>query len=275
MKIRRLAIVVVGTLCAAIGFATATLAKASPSHGRSWRLEQAVLPEISIDDDTVQIRNVRDFEHRSTEEFTPRYHDGIYALDQVERVWFVLSPFERDWRGPAHIFLSFGFADGRFLSISVEARREADEEYSILKGALRRFELMYVIAEERDLIGLRTVAWDDPVYLYPIRATPDQVRQLFLLLLEDARKLESEPRFYNTFTDNCTTNILAAVNQVASTPVPFGWEILLPGYSDRIVHQRGLIDTDLPLEEARQRFEINRVAKAAAGAPDFSTRIRL
>ncbi len=262
-------------ICALIGVGAATLAGASPSHDRSWRLEQAVLPSITIAGDSVHIRGIRDFEHRSADAFTTRYRDASYAADQIETVWFVLSPFGRDWRGPAHIFLSFGFADGRYLSISVEARREAGEVYSILKGALRRFELMYVIAEERDLIGLRTVAWDDPVYLYPIRATADQARQLFLLLLQQAHDLESQPRFYNTFTDNCTTNILDAVNQVTANPIPVGWETLLPGYSDRVAHERGLIDTDLTLEEARRRFEVNDRARAAMGAPDFSSRIRL
>ncbi len=259
---------------AGAGVYAATLGAELPSHSREWRTEQALLPGVTIDDGIVRVRNVRDFAYASPTEFTPAYHDSAYPIAGAERVWFVLSPFGRDWRGPAHIFLSFGFADGRYLSVSVEARREAGEEYSIMKGALRNFELMYVIAEERDVIGLRAVTWDDPVYLYPIRATPEQVSDLFRILMERARDLESQPRFYNTFTDNCTTNILEAVNQIASEAIPFGWEILLPGYSDRIAHERGLIDTDLPLAEARRRFEVNGRAREAIASEDFSARIR-
>lgn len=245
-----------------------------PSNDRDWMVPQARMPAIEFDGDSVRIRDIRDFVYHSADDFTPRYHDATYPLDELETVWFILSPFEREWRGPAHTFLSFGFRDGRYLGISVEARREVGEEYSILKGALGRFELMYVVAEERDLIGLRAVTWEDPVYVYPIRATPEQVRQVFVHLLERAEHLRRTPRYYNTFTDNCTTNILDAVNRVASEPISFGWEILFPGFSDRIAHERGLIDTELSLDGARRRFEVNDRARAAIGADDFSERIR-
>lgn len=245
-----------------------------PSHLRSWRPEQAVLPQVVFDDSLVHVRNVRDFTFRSAEDFTPGYRDRSYDLRRLERVWFVLAPFNRDWRGPAHTFLSFGFSDSQYVSISVEARREQHEAYSIWKGALRRFELMYVIGEERDLIGLRAVTWDDPVYLYPVRATPEQARELFLRMLRRAQALERQPEFYNTFFNNCTTNILAPVNEIATRPIPFGLEILLPGYTDKLAHERGLIDTDLPLEEARKRYQVNERAKAAIRDPEFSLRIR-
>ena len=245
-----------------------------PSHQRTWRPEQAVLPQVVFDGSLVHVRNVRDYTYRSAEDFTPGYRDRTYDLRRLERVWFVLAPFNRDWRGPAHSFLSFGFSDSQYVSISVEARREQHEAYSIWKGALRRFELIYVIGEERDLIGLRAVTWDDPVYLYPIRATPEQVRELFLRMLRRAQALEREPEFYNTFFNNCTTNILDPVNEIATRPIPFGVEILLPGYADRLAHERGLIDTELPLEEARARFQVNERAKAAIQDPEFSLRIR-
>jgi hypothetical protein len=245
-----------------------------PSHGRAWRAEQAVLPQIAFDGDLVRVRGVRDFTFRSATDFTPAYRDRTYDLRTLDKVWFVLSPFTRDWRGPAHSFLSFGFSDGQYVSVSVEARRETGEMYSILKGALRRFELIYVIGEERDVIGVRAVTQDDPVYLYPIRATPEQARTLFVAMLRRAQALERTPSFYNTFTNNCTTNILDPVNEIVPRRIPFGLAILLPGYSDRLAFERGLIDTDLPLEQARARFEINARARAAIHDPDFSARIR-
>ena len=246
----------------------------TPSHQRTWRPEQAVLPRIAFADSLVHVRNVRDFTFRSADDFTPGYHDRTYDLRKLERIWFVLSPFSRDWRGPAHSFVSFGFNDGQYVSISVEARRQVGEEYSIWKGALRQFEIMYVIGEERDLIGLRAVTWDDPVYLYPVRASPEQARQLFVRMLQRARALEQRPEFYNTFTNNCTTNILEPVNEIAKERIPFGPAILLPGYSDKLAHERGLIDTELSLEAARTAYQVNDRARAAIGDPEFSTRIR-
>lgn len=245
-----------------------------PSHDREWRPEQARLPRITFEDSHVQIRDVRDFTFRSPSDFTPAYRDRSYDLDQLRRVWFVLSPFSREWRGPAHSFLSFEFADSQFVSISVEARREVDEVYSIWKGALRRYELMYVIGEERDVIGVRAVTQDDPVYLYPGRATPAQVRALFVAMLRRAQRIERQPVFYNTFTNNCTTNILKPVNDLLEKDIPLGPGVILPGYSDQLALERGLIDTELPLAQARARFEINERARAASGDPDFSLRIR-
>ncbi len=245
-----------------------------PSHLRSWRPEQALLPHIVLDDRFVHIHNVRDFTFRSSDDFTPGYREQTYHLDRLERVWFVLAPFTRDWRGPAHSFLSFGFSDAQYLSISVEARREVGQPFSLWKGALRQFELMYVIGEESDLIGLRAAVWDTPVYLYPMRATPEQARGVFLHMLQRAQALEQQPAFYHTLTNNCTTNILDAVNAIAPKPIPLSLKLLLPGYSDALAHERGLIDTDLSLKAARTRFQVNERAKAALGLPDFSTRIR-
>jgi hypothetical protein len=245
-----------------------------PSHDRAWRPEQAVLPRVSFDGDRVHVRNVRDFTFRSATDFTPAYREHTYDLRKLERVWFVLSPFNREWRGPAHSFLSFQFADGQYVSVSVEARRQAHEAYSPLKGTLRQYELMYVIGEERDVIGVRAVTNDDPVYLYPARATPQQARALFVAMMKRAQRIEREPVFYNTFTNNCTTNILDPVNELLDKDIPISVGTVLPGYSDKLAFQRGLIDTDLTLEQARARFQVNDRAKAAIGDPDFSVRIR-
>jgi Domain of unknown function (DUF4105) len=246
-----------------------------PTHDRPWRPEQAVLPQVTLHDDgRVHVRNVRDFTFRSATDFTPAYREHTYDVAKLRRVWFVLSPFNRNWRGPAHSFLSFEFADSQYVSVSVEARREAGERYGIVKGALRRFELMYVIGEERDVIGVRAVTQDDPVYLYPVRATPEQARALFLSMMRRAREIEREPVFYNTFTNNCTTNILDPVNQLLEKDIPLSVGIVLPGYSDKLAFQRGLIDTDLPLEQAREKFQVNDRARAAIHLPDFSARIR-
>jgi hypothetical protein len=241
---------------------------------RTWRPEQAILPQVVLEDHGVHIRNVRDFTFHAAEDFTPAYRDQTYHLDRLERIWFVLAPFTRDWRGPAHTLLSFGFADGQYVGISVEARREAGEAYSIWKGMLRRFDLIYVIGTERDLIGLRAVTWNTPVYLYPIRATPEQVRAVFLGMLRRAQALAQQPEFYNTVTNNCTTNILDAVNAIAPEPIPYGLKILLPGYADQLAYERGLIDTELSLAAARERFQVNARAQAVIRDPAFSSRIR-
>jgi hypothetical protein len=245
-----------------------------PGQPRTWRPEQAVLPRIVFDDTHVHIRNVRDFTFHSDTAFTPAYRDRTYALADVNRVWYVVVPFTKEWHGPAHTFLSFGFQDGQYLGISVEARRGAGEKFSLVKGALRQFDLMYVLGTERDLIGLRAVTWNDPVYLFPIRTTHNHVRTMFVGMLRRTEALAAHPEYYHTIRNNCTTNILDAVNQIAVPPIPFGPRILLGGYSVAVAYGRGLIDTDLPLAAAKERFEVSARAKAAIDDPAFSTLIR-
>jgi hypothetical protein len=245
-----------------------------PSLSRAWVPEQARLPGVTVHEDRVDVQAVRDFRFSRGGAVQPGYQTRSYRLDRLERVWFVVIPFNRSWRGPAHTFATFGFSDGQYVSVSVEARREQGEKYSLWKGLLRQYELTYVIAEERDAIGLRAIAWGDPVYLYPIRATPQQVRGAFLQMMRRAEALEREPGFYNTLTDNCTTALLDAANTVAQKPIRYGPRILFSGYADGVAYDHGLIDTDLPLEAARARFRIDPKARAAEDAPDFSARIR-
>ncbi len=247
-----------------------------PSNARTWIPMHARVPVIAMRGDSVWIRNVRDFRWRPDSSEVAGWEDRAYDLGRLQRMYFVLSPFAKAWRGPAHTFVSFEFADGSTIAVSVEARREPGEVYGPWAGATRHFELLYVMGEERDLIGLRAIAWGDPVYLYPVRATPDQVRRLFVRLLQRAHGLEHHPEFYNTLTSNCTTNIVDAVNDVFPHRIHASYRILLPGYSDALANDLGLLDTRLPLAEARRRFQVNARARAAVDAPaqEFSRRIR-
>ncbi|GIS58777.1 MAG: hypothetical protein CM1200mP2_10020 [Planctomycetaceae bacterium] len=127
-----------------------------PSNCRDWSSDQVVLPESRFDGDLVEITGIRDCDYRSTTDFTVTHRDQVFDLAQLERLDFFVEPFA-GWRGPAHTFLSFGFEDGEKLAISVEVRREMGKEFSVLGGLTRQFELMYVVATERDLVGLRSV----------------------------------------------------------------------------------------------------------------------
>jgi hypothetical protein len=245
-----------------------------PSNNRDWSAGQERLPFAITRGDSLTIRDVRNFTYDSSgNTIAKRFETRSYDLRKLATVWFVLAPFEPDNRGPAHSFLSFGFADSQFVAISVEARREVGEDYSIVKGMLKRYEMMYVIGDERDLMRLRVARGDD-VYVYPIKTSPEKVRALFMRMLEYANSLHSDPEFYHTLANNCTTNILKHVNSIASRKIPYGREVLLPGYADELARELGLLDSSLPIEEARRRFRINDRAKRAWNDPDFSTAIR-
>ncbi len=233
-----------------------------------------MMPEARFAGSRVDVSGIRCFAWQSPWNFTPCWTQRSYDLDALRTVWFVLAPFGKQWRGPAHSFLSFGFADSSYLAISVEARKELGETYSVWKGLLKRFELLYVVADERDLITLRTCVHGNDVYVYPVCASPEKARALLVEMLQRASALRERPEFYNTLTSNCTTNLLRHVNRVATRKLRGGWRVLLPGYSDQLAFEQGLIDTNLPLGQARERFRVNgRVARCLDDA-HFSSCIR-
>lgn len=244
-----------------------------PSNGREWLPEQQLLPRAEIGTRRVTVSNVRNFRWGPGGVVQPAWERRTYDLEGVRSVWYVLTPFSRDRRGPAHAFVSFGFDDGSYVSISVEARREAGEAYSIGGGLLKRYEIMYVVGDEADLIPLRVSRGDD-VYVYPVRSSRAQARALFVGMLTRANELRARPEFYDTVRNNCTTNLLAHVNTLAARPIRYGRRILLPGYSDEVALEHGLIDTGLSLADARSRFLVNDRVLRHPGRDGFSEAIR-
>ena len=125
----------------------------SPSNDRDWQPEVAVLPYATINGDLVTVHNIRNFDYRTETDFTPAYYDRTFDLRRLDRVDLVAVY----WMGPAiaHIFLSFGFGD-EYLPISIEVRKTRAKEYSTVAGFFRQYELIYVVADERDVIRVRT-----------------------------------------------------------------------------------------------------------------------
>jgi hypothetical protein len=244
-----------------------------PSNERDWEANLAVLPYAEFEDDLVHVYNIRNTSYTTPDVYTPGYYDRTFNLSQLESVWFIVEPFS-DWGGAAHTFVSFGFEGDRYLSISVETRKEKGETYHFVKGLFRQYELIYVVADERDVIKLRSNYRRDDVYVYPIKTTRAKIRGLFVAMLSRANRLRERPEHYNTLTSNCTSNIVKHVNTLSQRRIPFSLKVLFPGYSDRYAYDLGLLDTDLSFEVARERFKINERAETYADSPDFSARIR-
>jgi hypothetical protein len=250
------------------------LASRRPSSERTWSADHAVLPIGHMDGSRIRIVGVRNFRYGVDGTVQPAYEERTYDLDRLESVWFVLVPFSTRWRAPAHSFVSFGFGDSQFVGISVEARREADERYGVLAGLFRRYELMYVVAEERDLLLRRVLQDSNDVYVYPVNASPERARELFVAMVRRANALADRPEFYNTLSNNCTSNLVEHVNAIAPGRIPAGWRTLLPGYADEVALELDLIQASASVEEARLRYRVNERAVRHADADAFSLRIR-
>ena len=243
-------------------------------NDRNWQPDVAVLPYATFEGDLVTVHNIRNFDYRSETDFTPAYYDKTFDLRKLESVNLIAVY----WMGPAiaHTFLSFGFDGGDHLAISIETRKEQGEEYSTIKGFFKQYELYYVVADERDVIRLRTNYRKDPpedVYLYRSHGPIENGRRLFLEYLREINLLKEEPEFYNTVTTNCTTTIWQNT-RINPDHLHFSWKILLSGYVPEYMYEVGRLDTSLPFPELKARSLINSRAQAADQDPDFSRRIR-
>jgi len=244
-----------------------------PSNDRDWQPETARLAYAEVAGDKVTVHNIRNFQYRTETDFTPAYYDKTFDLARLDSVDLVASY----WMGPAiaHVFLSFGFGEER-LAISIEARKERGEGYSSLQGFFRQYELYYVVADERDVIRVRSNYRRDPpeqVYLYRLRARPEAARRVFLDYVAEINRLKERPEFYNTLTTNCT-NAIWLHGRVNPDHLPYSWKILVSGHLPELLYENGRLDASLPFAELQRRSLINERAAAADQAADFSARIR-
>lgn len=193
----------------AVGMAWWTSQK--PSLNRDWDPVDAVLPVITWSQNIVTIKNIRNHLWTTDKDFTARYYDDTFDLDKLTDVHYVLTPFSKS-DGPAHTMLTFTFSDGKHLAISGEIRKERGESFDAVGGILNQYELLYVIANEEDIIKLRTNYRKNDVYVYPINTPKEKIQGLFRSMLIRADKLTKEPEFYNTLWNNCTTSLLTHAN---------------------------------------------------------------
>lgn len=247
--------------------------KTSPSNYRNWKAEFATLPAATIADDVVQIKNVRNCLWVTDEDFILRHYDRTFRLSDVRTVDFCVVPFTGA-EILAHTMLSFGLADGTYIAVSVEVRLEEGAQYDPLRGAMRQFELTYVVADERDVVLLRTAHRKVDVYLYRSTATPAQAQAMLKDMLARVNGLAKQPEFYDTITNNCTTNIVDHVNRLAAGRAPADVRVMLPGLADQYAYDMGLIDRTLPFAETKRRARINDLADRYRNEPDFSQKIR-
>jgi len=245
-----------------------------PSLSRNWNPDQILLSESTFNGSEVTIKNIRNNKYRTTTDYDVRYYDKTFDLDKLESVWFMVEPFSGHGFGAAHTLISFGFSDGEYVSISVEIRKEKGESFSAVKGLFRQYEIVYVVADEQDVIKLRSNFRKDTVYLYPVNTIKENMRELFVSMLKKANKLAKEPEFYNTLTNTCTTNIVTHVNEIAPNRIPLSFKVLMPAYSDELAQKVGLIDSSVSIEELRAKYQINEKAEKYANDPSWSSKIR-
>jgi len=209
--------------------------------------------------------------YRTETDYTVRLEDRTLDLAKLRS----LDLFLIYWGSPliAHTIMSWGFEGDQYLAISIETRKEKGEEYSALRGFFRQYELVFVVADERDVVRLRTNFRGEDVYVYRLDVSPADARKLLLRYLQEINELRERPEWYNALTGNCTTAIqrLAGADARRSW---WSWKLLLNGYLDELGYDLGALDRSLPFAVLKAKSHINDRAKAANDDPRFSVRIR-
>lgn len=244
-----------------------------PTNNADWSLDQQILSSAKISNNLITVENVRNFRYTSESDYAPNYYTQTYDLNKIKNVDYIVEPFG-DFSGAAHTFLSFGFEGGQYVAISVEIRKKKGQSFSPWLTFLKQYELMYVVADEQDVVKLRTNYRKDNVYMYPTRIDQVHAKQLFLSMIQRVNELHDKPEFYNLITNTCTTNIVRHVNEISEIKVPFSYKVLMPGYSDKLAYDLGLLDTTLPYNKIREKYQINEKAMKYADDKNFSIKIR-
>ena len=243
-----------------------------PTNNRTWQPDVAHTAWAEINGDQVTVHDVRNCEYRTEDDFTPRWDTRTVRLSQITGMDLAITYWGSPWM--AHPIVSFDFADALPLCFSIETRKSVGQKYSAVRGLYRQYTLIYVVADERDSIRVRSnYRHGEDVYLYRTLASPPEARERFLEYIQTINILRDHPRWYNAVTTNCTTSI--RTQRPRNERAPWDWRILVNGKGDELLYERHLIATGgLPFSELKQRSWINKLARAADQDPDFSRLIR-
>jgi hypothetical protein len=244
-----------------------------PSSTRAWQPDVAQEPWAEVEGDEITLHNVRNCDYRTDTDYTTHWETRTVRLSQLTGIDFAINYWGSPWM--AHPIASFQFADAPPLCFSIETRKEIGESYSAIGGFFRQYELIYIVADERDVIRVRTnFRRGEEVYLYRTTVPPAKARERFMDYIAALNELHAHPRWYNAATTNCTTSI--RTQHAATRRSPWDWRILLNGKADELLFERGALATGgLPFAELKRHALINAAAKAADSEPDFSRRIRI
>jgi hypothetical protein len=242
-----------------------------PSNDRDWKPQWAETGWVDLKGGELTFHNFRNFDYGVDGSVTEHWEARKVHLRNLKGMDYFHVPFGGDLI--AHPILSFDFGpDGR-VALSVETRREVNEDYSEIGGFFKMFELHYLWGDERDLIRVRTNVLNEPVYLYRTALTPEETLFVLLDSVRETNWLKEQPRFYNVVNANCTTSLLAQTLEFRNAP--FDVRMIANGRLDELIYEKGgFPGEDLPFAEIRERAFVNPAAQAAHDDREFATRIR-
>jgi hypothetical protein len=246
-----------------------------PTNSGKWQADVDRTAWVGFAGDQVTIHNLRNCDYHTETDYSNCWSDRTVNLSQLRGADFFLTNWGLSFA--SHPIVSFQFGENEHIAFSIEARYRPGQQYSTILGFFRQFGLIFVVADERDLIRLRTnYRKDEEVYMYRLQADSKTAREMFLTYVDYLNQLNDHPEWYNEVTKNCTTTLNKQLAAVANNPQGWSYKFLLNGSLDELLYDRGrLVTGGLPFTELKQREHINAAAHSANGSPDFSALIRV
>lgn len=246
-------------------------ASTTPTHDGPWKPYYAEIPGAEETDSVFHLRNFRRARYDGSGEVTSiSWEERSVDLDDLKSVWLGISVFSEP--ALAHTFLSFDFGDGDPVVVSVEARQRPDQNYDPVMGAYDYLHLVYVLADEQDIIGVRTHDRAENVYFHPLTIEPETMRKLFRDMMQRVAEIRNRPEFYNTLTSNCTNSLLKGA-PYSNVRKYLDYRVVLPGFADRAAWAEDILDTRYNLESL-QRAALVDPSSYSPNQPDMSAFLR-
>lgn len=212
-----------------------------PRNDRDWETDQKILPDIIFKDQEIEIKNIRNFFYRSENNYDSAYYTQAFKSEEVTEGHIGIVPFSRN---PfiVHMLIKFAFQNKEHIVFSIEVRKRKNQKFVAWKTIFNQYEIMYVIANQNDVIDLRNNhRKNEPVHMYRLNLSKEQVKTLFLDMCRRSKKLKDNPEFFNLFFNSCSSNLITHLNYASTWPIPFYYKYFAPGLLKRYLLNKGFI----------------------------------
>lgn len=243
------------------------------TNDADWDLQYAKPASAELSSDEVKIHDIRNFTYTSPSTYDTAYYDRTVNLSKIQQAYFVTEPFSAH-PGVVRSFVTFLFDKDQYVSIAVDIRKTSYQHFSPWFGLLNQYQIIYTIADERDLITQRVLANHDRVDVYPMTLSADQTRSLFVDMISRANYYKDHPEFYNTLTKNSTRFTLNHIGRALNKSIPWTYQSLFPQNADHVLYDLGAIPNDISFQAVQAKYNVDSKVLQSANDTKFSTLIR-